>query len=127
VVGGIIITHGPLAQALIQAAEEILGKSDHITGFSITNLSMVDMINRISNIISTDSWPDETLILVCLKGGSCWNAALTTKKKYDKKIAVISGVNLNMLLSFLTKRDSAKLTDLTTLVMQDGVKGIDKN
>lgn len=123
--GGIILTHGPLAQALIKAAEEILGKVKNIYGFSTTNLSMTAIFDRINNILVAQDWPKSTLFLVSLKGGSCWNAAVTIKKQHQN-IEVVSGVNLSMLLSFLSKRNSHNLRELTTLVMEDGIKGIDK-
>ena len=65
-----------------------------------------------------------TLILVSLKGGSCWNAAVTAKKQ-NQNVEVISGVNLAMVLSFLTKRDSHQLKGLATLVLEDGIRGIE--
>ena len=124
-IGGIVITHGPLAQALIKGAETILGKVSLIYGFSTTDLSIPAILEKINQIMKDDKWPGETLILVSLKGGSCWNAAVTTKRQ-NQNIEVISGVNLSMLLSFLTKRDSHQLKELATVVLQDGIRGIEK-
>ena len=124
-IGGIIVTHGPMAQALIKAAETILGKVTQTYGFSTTDLSLPTILDKISQIIKTEEWPNETLILVSLKGGSCWNAAVSTKKQHQN-VEVVSGVNLSMLLSFLTKRESHNLQDLATMVMQDGIRGIEK-
>ena len=124
-IGGIILTHGPMAQALIKAAETILGKTTYIYGFSTTDLSIQSILEKISTILTDSEWPGETLILVSLKGGSCWNAAVTSKKTHQN-IEVISGVNLSMVLSFLTKRDSHQLQKLATLVLEDGIRGIDK-
>ncbi len=124
-IGGIILTHGPMAQALINAAETILGKAKNIYGFSTTDLSMPAILDKIDKIITNESWPGETLIVVSLKGGSCWNAAVMTKKQ-TKNIEVVSGANLSMILSLLTKRDSLNLKELATLVLEDGIRGIDK-
>ncbi|MCI0496564.1 hypothetical protein L0Z72_16300 [candidate division KSB1 bacterium] len=124
-IGGIIVTHGPMAQALIKAAETILGKVTYTYGFSTTDLALPTIIEKIGQIIQSDDWTAETLILVSLKGGSCWHAAVTTKKQHQH-VEVISGVNLSMLLSFLTKREAHQLPDLTTLVLQDGIRGIEK-
>lgn len=125
-IGGIIITHGPMAQAIIKAAETILGKTTYIYGFSTTDLSIPATLEKINKILAEDDWPDETLILVTLKGGSCWNAAVTTKM-YNQNLEVISGVNLSMVLSFLTKRDSHQLKELAALVLEDGIRGIEKH
>ena len=124
-IGGIILTHGPIAQALIKAAEEILGSINYLYGFSTTNLALEMIYEKIDEIFTEDDWPAESLILVSLKGGSCWNAAVTMKKKYQH-VEVVSGVNLNMILSFLTKRKDQQLQELATLVKEDGLRGIDK-
>lgn len=123
-IGGIILTHGPIAQALIKAAEEILGKVTNIYGFSTSDLSMEAISQRMDEIFSKKDWTKETLIFVSLKGGSCWNAALM--KKQHPNIEVISGVNLSMILSFLTKRHQYTLAELAIIVRDDGIKGIDK-
>ncbi|MBN1153290.1 hypothetical protein JXB12_00055 [candidate division KSB1 bacterium] len=125
-VGGILITHGPMAQALIKAGETILGKIQYIYGFSTTDLSIATIVERIDSIVHDEEWPHDTLILVSLKGGSCWNAALTAKKKLSN-IEVVSGINLSMLLSFVTKRNEEPLAKLAQTVMSDGIRGIDKH
>ena len=124
-IGGILVTHGPLAKALIKAAETILGKVINIYGFSTTDLSIPTILEKIDEILANDEWPNDTLIMVSLKGGSCWNAAVTTKKRHQN-VEVVSGVNLSMVLSFLTKRSNRQLKELATLVMEDGIRGIDK-
>ncbi len=124
-IGGLIVTHGPMAPALIKAAETILGQVTQIYGFSTTDLSIHDILENIDKIVKEDDWPAETLVMVSLKGGSCWNAAVMAARQHNN-IEVISGVNLSMLLSFLTKRDSNSLKDLATLALEDGKRGIDK-
>ncbi|MBN2011140.1 hypothetical protein JW960_17470 [candidate division KSB1 bacterium] len=123
-VGGIVITHGPMAQALIEASEGILGTVTYLLGFSTSAMSRDSIEQEIGNIISSSDWPDETLILVSLKGGSCWNAAVSVMEKYSK-IAVVSAVNLPMMLSFLTKRTVQPLSELAANVKNDGIRGID--
>ena len=124
-IGGIIVTHGPMAQSIIKAAETILGKVQFIYGFSTTDLSIPAIIEKIDKILHDKEWTKGTIILVSLKGGSCWNAAVTAKRQHQN-IEIVSGVNLSMVLSFLTKRDTHQLEDLATCVMNDGIKGIDK-
>ena len=49
-IGGIILTHGPIAQALIQASEEILGSVNNLFGFATTNLSLEAIYERIDEL-----------------------------------------------------------------------------
>ncbi len=122
--GGIIITHGPVATALIHAAEGIVGSVTHIVGLSTSNFSRETILDKIDETLALNDWPESTIIMVSLKGGSCWNAGIATLKRHPN-IAVISGVNLAMLLSFLTKRNDRQLDGLSMIVKEDGIRGID--
>ncbi len=124
-IGGIIIAHGPIAEALIRAVEGILGKTSYLYGFSTSELSRETIQEQIASVLASADWPDETLIMVTLKGGSCWHAAISTMQLYSN-ISVVSGVNLPMLLSFVTKRNGRQLDELATMVKEDGIRGIDK-
>lgn len=123
--GGIIITHGPMARALIKAAETILGKTTLLHGFSSTDMTMKEISEKAGKIIESDDWPEDTLILVSLKGGSCWRAALTIRSE-QQNVAVVAGINLSMLLSFITKRANHTLDELASLAKEDGIRGIDR-
>lgn len=124
-IGGIVVTHGPMAQPLIEAAETILGKVENIRALSTTPYSLREIVAEIEKIIDEESWEDGVLILASLRGGSCWNAAvLVTNQR--KNVQVVSGVNLPMLISFLNKRDSLALSELAETVHNDGIRGIVK-
>ena len=50
-VGGVVITHGPVAQALILAAEGIVGTSSYLVGFSTSDMSREAIQEQINEVI----------------------------------------------------------------------------
>ncbi|NOZ61937.1 MAG: PTS sugar transporter subunit IIA [Calditrichaeota bacterium] len=124
-IGGIIVTHGPMAQPLIAAAETILGKADNIRALSTTPFSLKEIVSEVEKIIEKEAWDDGVLVMASLRGGSCWNAAVLIANK-KSNVQVVSGVNLPMVISFLSKRNSLSLSELAETVYHDGVRGIAK-
>lgn len=124
-IGGIVLTHGDIGTALIQAAESIMGEADNIYGLSTKDLSLTDIHLNLKEKIQAQTWDGGTIIMVSLLGGSCWNSAVGVSKQISN-IEVVSGVNLNMLISFLSKRAQFSLQTLADIIKEDGVRGISK-
>jgi len=124
-IGGIILTHGDIGTALIQASESILGEVDNIYGLSTKKFSLVDITNMLKKTIYAQNWENGTIIMVSLIGGSCWNAAVALAKQLSQ-IEVVSGVNLTMVISFLSKRDRYSLLGLADIIKEDGIRGINR-
>ncbi len=122
----VIITHGPIGAALIEAAQCILGVDEGLYSINVTGMSLNEINDRLSAIINMpDEKSEGIVVMACLKGGSCWNvsAGIAVNKS---KVRVISGVNLPMLLSFMTKKDLFPLDKLVDELEKDGVRGIIK-
>lgn len=124
-IGGIVLTHGKIGEALIEATESILGDVDNIHAVSTTNLSLVDINNKLRQILSSQNWADGTIIMVSLMGGSCWNSGVVMARQWQK-IEVVSGANLVMLISFLSKRDRYLLPELARIIKEDSIRGIER-
>lgn len=124
-IGGIILTHGPIGKATIEAAETILGKTDNIVGVSTTGHSLKSLIGKLKKIVAAKNWSDGIIIMVSLKGGTCWNAAVAISREFPH-IKIVSGVNLSMAISFLTKRDNLDVSNLVETIFNDGLRGIEK-
>lgn len=124
-IGGIILTHGQIAASLLDAAKRILGEVDNLYDFSVGNLSLEAIISSLEAIIVSENWTDGVVIMVSLRGGSCWNSAIHLARKLPQ-IEVLSGVNLTMLISFLSKRNRLPLQQLAKTVKEDTIKAIDQ-
>lgn len=124
-IGGIVLTHGQISSTLIQAAQTILGEVDHVYDLSITDQSMSRIISNLEQIVSSQNWEDGIIIMVSLKGGSCWNSAVSLARKFPL-IEVVSGVNLIMLISFISKRIRYPIKELAEIIKEDAIRGIDR-
>jgi mannose/fructose-specific phosphotransferase system component IIA len=122
----ILLTHGPIGQAIIEAVCTIMGIEDGLHTLSVTNMSVAEITDRLLSLVNgPEEKQDGSIIMASLKGGSCWNVAVSIALQHQN-VRVLSGVNLPMVLSFMTKRDSLSLDELTDYLKEDGIRGISK-
>jgi mannose/fructose-specific phosphotransferase system component IIA len=123
-ISGIVLTHGPIAPAIIEAAGAIVGDAEKIYSLSTSGFSLRSMVENLETLVISEKMDPGVIIMTSLKGGSCWNSAVTVSKKFSY-VKVVSGVNLNMFISFMTKREQFELNELTEIIILDAIKGID--
>ena len=122
-VGAVIITHGTLAQALLSAAESIAGK---VEGVSTLSISQSDTTEGLRDVLTLSLKGSDSghgvLIFTDMFGGTPTNMALSTFEK--GRVEVITGVNLPMVLKYLSHRSEKGLYDLSVLLRDYGQKSI---
>lgn len=123
-VSGILFTHGNIGQALLHTAEGIIGKQENIEVLSNEGCSGTAMEDALNEILLKENFQDGTVVFVDLARGSCW-VAVERMRKENKKVYLISGVNLPMLLRFFYKRDSLDLPALVENLCEGGTAGIE--
>ena len=99
---GVIVTHAAVAQALLAAVAAITGVSDALVPVSNDGCDSGALTERLMRAIGGRP----AVLFVDLPGGSC----LTTSVRLAKgatDVAVVTGVNLAMLLDFVFHRDLA--------------------
>lgn len=124
-IGAIILTHGNIGEALLEAASSILGEVDNAYALSTATLSMQRLNEELKQIVVERNWSGGTIIMVSLMGGSCWNSAVAVARQLPH-VEVVSGVNLAMLISFFAKRDRYNISELAEIIKEDGIRGITK-
>ena len=104
-VGVVLVTHGNLGKELLSTAAFIIGDIPAATALSITASESAEEIReRMSAaIMSVDSEGDGVIILTDMFGGTPANVALSFLD--ERRVEVITGVNLPMLLKLTTARD----------------------
>jgi len=97
---GVIVSHAGVAEAMIAAVESIAGVKDALVPVSNEGCDR-DALNRmLTDAVGTTP----AVLFVDLPGGSCLTgAALYARGRAD--LAVVTGVNLAMLLDFVFHRD----------------------
>ena len=119
-----IITHGPMGTAIIEAVRNIIGIDEGLHALSVSDMSLEEIEQRLMSIVNApQEHQDGLIIMACLKGGSTWNVSAGIAMNYSN-VRVISGVNLPMMLSFVTKRDAYDLDQLVDELVNDGLRGI---
>ena len=97
---GVIVSHAAVAQALLSAVAAITGVSDALVPVSNDGCDSGALTDRLTRAI--DGRP--TVLFVDLPGGSCLTSSVRLARG-RADIAVVTGVNLAMLLDFVFHRD----------------------
>jgi mannose/fructose-specific phosphotransferase system component IIA len=96
---GVVVAHGVLAAALVGEAERISGELGVLTAVSNSECGLGDIERRLADAVGTGA----AVIFVDMPCGSCFFAAMRTARD-RKDIRVVTGVNLPMLLDFVSHR-----------------------
>lgn len=122
-VGILIISHGPLAEALISTAEMLVGPMEKIKAISIRPGDKKEEIQeRIEKEINEIDNGVGVIILTDLLGGTPTNLSLSFL--HDKKVAVVTGVNIPMLLALASYQKDKSLEEIARLVKKAGQRSI---
>jgi mannose/fructose-specific phosphotransferase system component IIA len=118
----LLVTHGNLGAELLSTAELIVGPQKGVSVLSNNELSSESLEDAIQTELATYGG-DETVIFVDVAGGSCLCACRVAEGD-EKKVKVISGVNLPMVLEFFHYRDRLPFEELAERVAAKGRGGI---
>jgi PTS system mannose-specific IIA component len=122
-IGGVIVTHGQLANELVAAAEMIIGEMQHITAVSIGWHDDVDVAREeIERAIKRINTGKGVLLLTDMFGGTPTNIAASFLGELP--VEVVTGVNLPMVIKFATQDEDETLATLAQRIRDEGQKQI---
>jgi PTS system mannose-specific IIA component len=123
-IGIVIVTHCHLGEALIGAAEFIIGsRPASLESVSIDlNENAEKLRNKISQGIKNVEGQEGVLILTDMFGGTPSNLSYSFLE--EGRIEVLSGVNLPILIQAASVREKLKLDDLAANLESFGKKSI---
>ena len=112
-VGAVIVTHGRLAQELLDAAERIVRRSEGVRAVSLDwDDEVADARLEIQGAIKAVDSGDGVLIFTDMFGGTPTNVSLAFLEK--ERVEIITGVNLPMVVKLLTSLQNSEGTLLET-------------
>lgn len=122
-IGGVIVTHGQLANELLAAAETVVGNLNHIRAVSIGWHDDVEMAkDEISRAIKQVSSGKGVLLLTDMFGGTPTNISAMFLK--EKEVEMVTGVNLPMVIKLASQNKEISLIDLASQVETQGKQAI---
>ncbi len=111
---GVVLTHGRLAEALVEAAEKITGVTGALRALSNQGVGPADLRRSVAEAVGDRP----AVVFVDLASGSCGFAANTAMRTCSC-VAVVTGVSLPMLIEFLFHRD-LDLSELADRLVDKG-------
>jgi len=118
---GVVFAHVNLGAAFCEAVESFVGPQEDLVGLSNADLSAESMPTALAEAIGPA--PGGAIIFTALFGGSCWQAAERHCREHSD-CHHLTGTNLPMLLTFVTKRATVGLEELVDMLHTYGREGI---
>ena len=122
-IGGVIVSHGQVANELLTAAEAVVGDLSHITAVSIGWHDDVEIAKaEIARAIKEVSQGVGVLLLTDMFGGTPTNICAMFLDSQD--IEVVTGVNLPMVIKLASFSREVTLEELAIEVEAQGKEAI---
>ncbi|MFQ5735735.1 MAG: PTS sugar transporter subunit IIA [Thermodesulfobacteriota bacterium] len=122
-IGAVIITHGQLAECLVEVAESITGKLENVKTVSVKNSDTTESIRGLlCSAIKEIDTGGGVLIFTDMFGGTPTNIALSLME--EGKVDVITGVNLPIVLKFIGHRNDKRIPELAQHLKEYGQSSI---
>lgn len=122
-IGGLIVSHGKLAEELLNALTIIIGEAVNIEAISIGWYDDVEESKKnISQSLKRIEQKNGVVIFTDMFGGTASNLSFSFLK--DNQIEIITGVNLPMLIKFVSLQRRNNLKEVAKKVYEQGKKNI---
>lgn len=122
-IGGVVVSHGQVANELLAAAEAVVGDLSHITAVSIGWHDDVEMAKaEIERAIAEVDQGSGVLILTDMFGGTPTNISAMFLK--ENEVEIVTGVNLPMVIKLASNNHEIALHELAKEVENQGKEAI---
>lgn len=121
----IIVTHGEFGAYLVEAAEGIIGRQEKGVRVVSTSSrqSVPEIKRRIERSLAELSSEDGIILFTDMPGGTPNNLSFPLIRN-EKRVEMVSGVNLYMLITAFGQRDKMSVEKLVEKIVADGQKSI---
>ena len=122
-IGLVIVTHGHLADELINAMEHVVGPQKNVAPICVAaDDNVEERHSDIYKAVETVRTEKGVLVMTDMFGGTPSNLAVSIVNK--GRLEIIAGVNLPMLVKFASCRDNSDLQECVEKVQNAGRKYI---
>ena len=121
--GLLVVAHAEMARELIKSAEMIMGGAiENAQAIAINPGDSGDDIHTAISAAVTQISADGAVIMTDMFGGTPSNISLSFLQ--ENKVEVVTGVNLPMLIKFVSDRDRLGVAELAAALRDTGRDGI---
>lgn len=122
-IGGVIVSHGRLANELLAAAETVIGELSNVAAVSIGWHDDVEAAkDEIQRAVKSVSKGSGVLLMTDMFGGTPTNISAMFLE--EGSVEIVTGVNLPMVVKFATHQADIGLGDLAKEVEEQGKQSI---
>ena len=121
--GIILLSHGPFAVSLLDTARMLFGDAENLAAFSFEEGDDADQYRETFEE-TIDAFPEGTLILVDLFGGTPCNQVMRYVQERERPLEVVGGMNLTMLLNAVIAREKKNGKEFSLDTVENGKNGI---
>ncbi len=118
----VVVTHGDFGEALVRAAEMIVGKQENVRTVALLPEESPAGFGDKLDAALADLDGQDILLLIDLFGGTPCN--VSSRRVLQPNTEVITGMNMAMLIEALTSRDCTPLPELVVQVAEAGQKAV---
>jgi mannose/fructose-specific phosphotransferase system component IIA len=119
---GIIVTHGKLGEELLRTVGLIVGEIHDCYALSGSDLGDEKVIRSIHEILD-DNNVERAVVFVDYFGGSCGATCVKATRGLEG-VKIISGVNLPILLDFVTKQGGMDFDEIVDHLIHRGQESV---
>jgi len=122
-IGGVVVSHGQLANELLSAAEMVVGPVEHVIAVSIGWHDDVEMAkDEIARALKQVNQGSGAIVMTDMFGGTPTNISAMFLK--HNEVEIVTGVNLPMIIKFATVDKEVTLTELAKDLEEQGKQSI---
>lgn len=122
-IGTVVVCHGHLAEEILKAAELVVGHLENTVAVSINSQDNPESGRaKIAAALEAVDKGEGAIILTDMFGGTSSNLSLSFLG--ERKVEVVSGVNLPMLIKLPSYRGSGNLREMAEFIREYGQKHI---
>ena len=122
-IGGVVVSHGQLANELLSAAEMVIGPLEHLIAVSIGWHDDVEMAkDEIARAIKQVDQGAGVVLMTDMFGGTPTNISAMFLK--PNEVEIVTGVNLPMIIKFSSTDAETSLSDLAREIEEQGKQSI---
>ncbi|MGY3750835.1 mannose/fructose/sorbose PTS transporter subunit IIB [Vagococcus acidifermentans] len=125
-VGIILASHGEFAEGILQSGTMIFGEQEDVRAVTLMPSEGPDDLRaKMEEAIASFSDQEEVLFLVDLWGGTPFNQANTLFEQHKDKWAIVSGLNLPMLIeSYASRFSMTSAHEIAAHIIETGKEGV---